>query len=171
MPSSDAEPGVACVPVPVPAEAVHELATEAVAVARNLMDVQRRLRARKAVFAISFTVCGVVAVPTALGGYPGVSLVALAGALATFVSYLWTELVLDASLLTQLLTDWNVHLRQARKLSFLSPPTGPLSASAAVDAIDLNVQADGLRLRSAAFLSNTFRRDGFFDLPRTVSDR
>ena len=171
MPSSVAASGAERVSVPVPAEAVHELATEAVAVARNLMDLQRRLRMRKALFAISFTVCGVVAVPTAFGGYPGVSLVALAGALGTFVAYLWTELVLDASLLTQLLTDWNTHLRQARKLSFLSPPSGPLSESAAVDAIDLNVQADGLRLRSAAFLSNSFPRDGFFDLPRAVPHR
>ena len=151
-------------------EAVHHLSREAVSVAGDLTDLQRRLRTRKALFAVSFTVFGVLVIPTAFGGFPDFSLLALLGALVAFTAYLWTELVLDASLPTQLLTDWNTHLRQVRKLSFLSPPSGPLSQAGALDAIELNVQADGLRLRSAAFVDNACPRNDFFEPPSVVAD-
>ena len=149
----------------VSAEAVHHLSREAVAVGADLLDLQRRLRTRKAFLAVLVVVSGIVAIPTAFAGFPGFSLLALAVALIAFTAYLWTEFVLDASLLTELLTDWNSHLRRVRKLSFLSPPSGPLSEASARSAIDLNGQADALRLRAAAFVKTAFPGHDFFDPP------
>ena len=152
----------------VSAEVVHHLSREAVAVGAALLDLQRRLRTRKAFLAVLVVVSGIAAIPTAFAGFPGFSLLALVVALIAFLAYLWTEFVLDASLLTELLTDWNSHLRRVRKLSFLSPPSGPLSEAGARSAIELSAQADALRLRAAVFVQNPFLADEFLD-PSSVS--